>query len=249
MDGSNRVKEKLCEIALELNSCNRDYADLYTSFFHQKPGVPYPYEINISTLAKLMNSFKSINETLKTIDGAEKHDYQEFITAMSEYSSIRIQSADLLHTVLMLLKDKADGKLHSYSLSQYNADVEKLEAYESQIGDIYGPNLQQQYNTVTGYQSNSNPQIKTKKGCYIATCVYGSYDCPQVWTLRRYRDHVLYASASGRLFIRLYYFLSPKLVHCFGNQQFFKRTWKAFLDMKINKLKEKGFADTPYCDL
>ena len=24
---------------------------------------------------------------------------------------------------------------------------------------------------------------KTKKGCYIATAVYGSYDCPQVWTL------------------------------------------------------------------
>ena len=25
-------------------------------------------------------------------------------------------------------------------------------------------------------------------GCYVATAVYGSYDCPQVWTLRRYRE-------------------------------------------------------------
>jgi len=25
-------------------------------------------------------------------------------------------------------------------------------------------------------------------GCYIATAVYGSYNCPEVWTLRRYRD-------------------------------------------------------------
>ena len=29
-----------------------------------------------------------------------------------------------------------------------------------------------------------------KQGCYIATCVYGSYDCPQVWILRRYRDEI-----------------------------------------------------------
>lgn len=31
----------------------------------------------------------------------------------------------------------------------------------------------------------------SEEGCYVATCVYGSYDCPQVWTLRRYRDYKL----------------------------------------------------------
>lgn len=40
--------------------------------------------------------------------------------------------------------------------------------------------------------------------CYIATAVYGSYDCPEVWVLRRYRDYYLKNSSSGRLFIRLY---------------------------------------------
>ena len=33
-----------------------------------------------------------------------------------------------------------------------------------------------------------------KRGCYVATAVYGSYDCPEVWTLRRYRDDTLYSS-------------------------------------------------------
>ena len=23
------------------------------------------------------------------------------------------------------------------------------------------------------------------QGCYVATCVYGSYDCPQVWVLSK----------------------------------------------------------------
>ena len=43
-----------------------------------------------------------------------------------------------------------------------------------------------------------------KAGCYVATAVYGSYDCPQVWTLRRFRDHTLAASWYGRAFIRAY---------------------------------------------
>ena len=51
-----------------------------------------------------------------------------------------------------------------------------------------------------------------KAGCYVATAVYGSYDCPQVWTLRRFRDHTLAASWYGRSFIRAYYAISPTLV-------------------------------------
>lgn len=36
------------------------------------------------------------------------------------------------------------------------------------------------------------------QGCYVATCVYGSYDCPQVWTLRRFRDNTLAETMLGR---------------------------------------------------
>ena len=36
---------------------------------------------------------------------------------------------------------------------------------------------------------SSNAEAKSSGGCYVATAVYGSYDCPQVWTLRRYRDY------------------------------------------------------------
>lgn len=59
-------------------------------------------------------------------------------------------------------------------------------------------------------------------GCYIATCVYGSYDCPQVWTLRRFRDYTLDATWYGKVFIKCYYAISPTLVKCFGNQKWFK---------------------------
>lgn len=85
-------------------------------------------------------------------------------------------------------------------------------------------------------------------GCYIATAVYGSYDCPQVWTLRRYRDQGLAATPWGRAFIRTYYATSPLLVCWFGNTAWFNRLLRPKLDAMVRKLQRKGYASTPYSD-
>ena len=87
-----------------------------------------------------------------------------------------------------------------------------------------------------------------ESGCYVATAVYGSYDCPQVWTLRRYRDYTLAETWYGRAFVRTYYVISPTLVKWFGETQWFKNMWKPKLDRMVKKLNEKGVADTPYQD-
>lgn len=84
--------------------------------------------------------------------------------------------------------------------------------------------------------------------CYIATCVYGSYDCPQVWTLRRFRDYTLDETWYGRMFIKCYYAVSPKLVKWFGKYEWFKKPWKRFLDKMVSHLNSKGIADTKYWD-
>lgn len=85
-------------------------------------------------------------------------------------------------------------------------------------------------------------------GCYIATAVYGSYDCPEVWTLRRFRDDTLAATWYGRTFIRVYYAISPTLVKWFGNTEWFKNLWKNKLDKMVNDLRAKGVESTPYQD-
>lgn len=89
---------------------------------------------------------------------------------------------------------------------------------------------------------------KKKKGCYIATSVYGSYDCPEVWVLRRYRDFNLDEKLTGKIFIRLYYKISPILVKIFGKNERIKRQVKKVLDKKVLKLKLKGYGDKPYKD-
>lgn len=95
---------------------------------------------------------------------------------------------------------------------------------------------------------NPVEEKKRQQGCYIATVVYGSYDCPEVWVLRRYRDFKLDKSAGGRLFIKIYYALSPTVVKFFGKTKWFNKIWRKRLDNKITKLKTLGYKDTPYTD-
>jgi len=85
-------------------------------------------------------------------------------------------------------------------------------------------------------------------GCYVATCVYGSYDCPEVWTLRRFRDNELSSSWFGRIFIRIYYAVSPKIVELFGNKKWFNVLWKPIIDKIVCKLRNRGIDSSPYLD-
>lgn len=110
------------------------------------------------------------------------------------------------------------------------------------------------YNSDGKKTGSSDPGIfgsynhSDSQGCYIATCVYGSYDCPEVWTLRRFRDECLRRSAFGRAFIRVYYALSPTVVKWFGGINLFRSFWRRILDRAVNSLHTKGYVDTPYQD-
>lgn len=90
--------------------------------------------------------------------------------------------------------------------------------------------------------------IRPKEGCYVATAVYGSYDCPEVWILRRYRDDTLSKTWYGRAFIHTYYAISPTLVKWFGNTAWFKNMWKPKLDKMVERLNSEGVSDKPYND-
>lgn len=90
---------------------------------------------------------------------------------------------------------------------------------------------------------------KTNRGCYVATSIYGSYDCPEVWTLRRFRDYYLEESFMGRLFIKFYYATSPTLVKYFGNTKIFKKIFEGPLNSFVKKLQDKGYESVEYNDI
>lgn len=93
-----------------------------------------------------------------------------------------------------------------------------------------------------------NELKKSQSGCYIATAVYGSYDCPQVWVLRRFRDRSLATTRPGRLAIAAYYATSPTIVRLLGGQSWFTVSTRSVLDALVASLRRAGYAQTPYSD-
>lgn len=120
------------------------------------------------------------------------------------------------------------------------------------------PNKSEHLRIINSYKSkickydpeyeNSTDTSQSSGGCYVATAVYGSYDCPQVWTLRRFRDYTLAESILGRAFIRVYYAISPTVVKYFGDTVWFNKLFRGVLNKMVAKLNETGVKDTPYED-
>ena len=52
----------------------------------------------------------------------------------------------------------------------------------------------------------------------------------------------------GRLFIRIYYAVSPILVKWFGKAKWFERFWKRRLNKLVKELQSRGVSSEPYID-
>jgi len=95
----------------------------------------------------------------------------------------------------------------------------------------------------------AKPEASSSRGgCYVATAVYGSYDHPAVWVLRRWRDQVLQHSQSGRWFVRMYYAVSPILVRRFGTRRWLVQLTRMQLDRLVARLSRRGLSSLPYTD-
>lgn len=99
--------------------------------------------------------------------------------------------------------------------------------------------------TTSGASSGKN----SNSGCFVATAVYGSYDCPEVWVLRRWRDATLLRTRSGRAVVRSYYATSPVLVRVVGSKWWFTSPARRALDMLVRSLMRSGLSDDPYRDV
>ena len=120
-----------------------------------------------------------------------------------------------------------------------NAFVTELKQIAEKHSDPYIQNLITKMSAVQAGSSGC---------CYVATAVYGTYDCPQVWTLRRFRDNKLAETWHGRAFIHTYYAISPTLVKWFGETKWFRKMWRGTLDRMVKKLQDNGYESTPYND-
>lgn len=166
-------------------------------------------------------------------------------------------AADILYTVgtyTLFYFSAADDRYEKLITTSLESGMNLLNQYVLSSGYLIGysktktkDKIQKYADKIKSYNA-SYQAPSASSGCYIATAVYGSYDCPQVWTLRRFRDDTLASSCLGRLFIRTYYAISPTLVKWFGDTPWFQTFWRTGLDKMIRHLQEKGVDATPYED-
>ncbi len=131
-------------------------------------------------------------------------------------------------------------------LEKCKEEPERAKKFATRILEIDPNNAEAQ--RILNANLYQTKKASTSGGCYVATAVYGSYDCPQVWTLRRFRDDTLAETWYGRAFIHTYYAVSPTLVRWFGKVDWFRNLWKPTLDKMVDRLNRQGVADTPYFD-
>lgn len=164
-----------------------------------------------------------------------------------------------------VLEDKFKGKYGAISVEAWKDSIEVYQVYTNQLPSFidvsgmqkiingFGDKIKkydESYITpsLSKDSSVSSTTESSSSGCYVATAVYGSYDCPEVWTLRRFRDFTLDETWYGRLFIKVYYAISPTFVKHFGNVKVFKLQGRRILDKWVAKLNNKGYDNTPYKD-
>lgn len=70
---------------------------------------------------------------------------------------------------------------------------------------------------------NSETIPSEKKSCFIATAVYGSLYAPPVILLRDFRDNILQKTLIGKMFILIYYHLSPFFANAISKSKLLKK--------------------------
>ena len=193
----------------------------------------------------LFNAFKSYYEKIRDLvkDGFTHEDVSSCLAC----KEIGYVAGNLILEIFG--ESYGDLAAHCWELGvEHHVTVIDLLQYGQQHADIITS-----YNEkISKYDPSYRliiPRISSSSGkCYIATAVYGSYDCPQVWVLRRFRDNVLAHTGIGRGFIKAYYRISPWLVKHYANISWIKTVWRHMLDALVSRLRRQGIQDTRYID-
>lgn len=145
--------------------------------------------------------------------------------------------AQLADQALNQIRTKHPATKVTSSTSSYSKPASTPSYTATSTSSNTSSNSTQRSNTST--TSSQQTQPAKKEGCYIATAVYGSYDAPEVMTLRRFRDETLRNSAFGRWFIRTYYRLSPPVAAKLKNAKRINAFVRSILDKWVERLNRK----------
>ena len=87
-----------------------------------------------------------------------------------------------------------------------------------------------------GYEDAEAKRRAQRGGCFIATAVYGDVMAPEVVELRSFRDNILTKSIPGRVFISIYYTISPPIARWLKTKPPLASITRSVLDRLVKRL-------------
>ena len=170
---------------------------------------------------KIFNNFE------KTYKHVSKIEAKNVITllffayaALAKYEEMDRKERNVLEDKFTIT---TDGKYYYEAIFNHRAEIKYI---------------RQKYFSNLGFSDIARG--KNSEGCYIATAVYGSYNHPNVLTLRKYRDLRLNSTVLGKIFIKIYYLISPKLTFLFKSNESVNKLSKKILNRIVLILRKKG---------
>lgn len=199
------------------------------------------YDYNFSSINNFkdienLRQVKQLNLNRRNLDGtriSQVLSIHSWTFQECNYSDCNISyyfSTEELVDLNIFFDENEMMKLDEFYIRENGRTIQEFISYANKVAEI-------------------STEKETNEGCYIATAVYNSYDCPQVWTFRRFRDQVLYKSFLGRLFVKIYYTVSPLLVKKYGKSSWFNGLFLKILNCFARILQKIGFESTPYVDV
>ncbi len=124
------------------------------------------------------------------------------------------------------------GILISYveSVEQQIAEVNR---YNKEYNKIYNQLINQGMDTDDAAAKAHSHASGSYGPCFIATVVYGSPNAEEVIYLQKWRDDWLLPCSIGRLFVKVYYFISPRIICAFEGSKLLRRYTKVLIDNLI----------------
>lgn len=134
---------------------------------------------------------------------------EEAIHSLERAHTISPQDANIIETILLICKDNIEGAKYIETYPHNHVCIRS-------IAPEYEEVLRKKLGHWTAKMKALNPQyeapeIKKVSRCFVATAAAGNPFDPSVVVLRRFRDQCLERSLAGRIFIRTYELLGPRL--------------------------------------
>jgi len=161
---------------------------------------------------------------LKKVDPAAYKNVRDIFDCVNAIGDVYVVLGDEKDgKVILVGKSKKDPKVDlktdrgvpvEFLLLHYESEPKDEHGYTASERNAYGFEVKESSSDLDAEIEESEIVRKkwkqaNKKGCFVATACYGSYESKEVKILRRFRDLYLESFGLGRFFVETYYKFGP----------------------------------------